>query len=81
MVQQESHYWVVDIIFIIKKTSHPWGLEVNKIYKDLVDRLTETTFDFNAGFYFGQRLCIALQRENVTSILGTLPSMTEWYFF
>lgn len=56
------------------ETLGPWGPGAHEIYKDLSKLLIESTGDQNAGFYFGQRISIAIQRGNAASILGTLPN-------
>ncbi|PZC80794.1 hypothetical protein B5X24_HaOG213781 [Helicoverpa armigera] len=36
-------------------------------------RLVDASRDQKAGYYLGQRISMAIQRGNATSLLGTLP--------
>ena len=55
------------------ETLGPWGPSAHLLYKDIAKRLADTSGDPRAGFYFGQKVSIAIQRGNAASLLGTLP--------
>ena len=50
-----------------------WGSDANAFIKDLGRRLAKITFDKRSTAFLRQRLSIAIQRGNATSVLGTLP--------
>jgi len=41
--------------------------------KEIARRLIDASHDQRAGFYFAQRISIAIQLGNAASLLGTLP--------
>ncbi|CAH2241279.1 jg3340 [Pararge aegeria aegeria] len=55
------------------ETLGPWGPEARALFKELSKRVIESTGDPRAGSYLGQRISLAIQRGNATSILGTVP--------
>nr|BAS21455.1 ornithine decarboxylase antizyme [Bombyx mori] len=54
----------------------PWGPEAKKFLTEISKRLKEVTHDAKAGWYFAQRVSLAVQRGNVASILGTVPPLS-----
>ncbi|PZC75609.1 hypothetical protein B5X24_HaOG205925 [Helicoverpa armigera] len=44
--------------------------------KEIIKQL-ESTRDQRAGLYFGRRICIAIQRGNAASLLGTIPADSD----
>ncbi|PZC80745.1 hypothetical protein B5X24_HaOG213969 [Helicoverpa armigera] len=59
------------------ETLGPWGPSAHLLARDISQRLVDTSRDPKAGFYFAQRLSIAIQRGNAASLLGTLPSDSD----
>ncbi|XP_062530416.1 uncharacterized protein LOC134200792 [Bombyx mori] len=55
------------------ETMGPWGPEAKNFLTEISKRLKEVTHDAKAGWYFAQRVSLAVQRGNVASILGTVP--------
>lgn len=55
------------------ETLGPWGPSAHLLFRELTKRLLESSRDQKAGLYLGQRISLAIQRGNVTSILGTFP--------
>ena len=59
------------------ETLGPWGPSAHALAKEISKRLVDTSRDPRAGFYFAQRLSIAIQRGNAASLLGTLPGDSD----
>lgn len=55
------------------ETLGPWGSGAHRLYRDLAKRLVEVSGDRRAGAFLGQRISLAIQRGNATSLLGTMP--------
>lgn len=54
------------------------GTDTFALYRVLAKRLVGSSGVQNAGFSFGQKLSINIQRGNDASIFGTFPSKTEF---
>ncbi|PZC84994.1 hypothetical protein B5X24_HaOG203315 [Helicoverpa armigera] len=61
----------------IVETLGPWGPSAHRLFREISKRLVESTRDQRAGLYFGQRICIAIQRGNAASLLGTIPADSD----
>ncbi|PZC73418.1 hypothetical protein B5X24_HaOG209551 [Helicoverpa armigera] len=59
------------------ETLGPWGPSAHRLFREIRKRLVESTRDQRAGLYFGQRICIAIQRGNAASLLGTIPADSD----
>lgn len=59
------------------ETMGPWGPAAKSLIKEISKRLTDLTRDQKAGTYLGQRISLAIQRGNVASFLGTLPTDSD----
>ncbi|CAH2241861.1 jg16250 [Pararge aegeria aegeria] len=58
--------------FVIE-TLGSWGPEARALFKELSERVIESTGDPRTGSYLGQRISFAIQRGNAARILGTVP--------
>lgn len=65
------HYIFVPLAF---ETMGCWGSEALTFVKELGRRLQERGNDARSGYYLMQRLSIAIQRGNATSVMGTFAS-------
>lgn len=52
----------------------PWGQNAHHLYNKMLHRLVETSCDQRDGYYFAQRISIAIQHGNAANLLGTIPS-------
>ncbi|RVE50392.1 hypothetical protein evm_004929 [Chilo suppressalis] len=60
------------------ETLGAWGPSAIRLFKEIAKRLVDITGDRRAGSYLGQRISLAIQRENAASIFGTLPKGTPF---
>uniref|UniRef100_A0A2H1VRU3 SFRICE_019335 n=1 Tax=Spodoptera frugiperda TaxID=7108 RepID=A0A2H1VRU3_SPOFR len=59
------------------ETLGPWGPGAYSLYKEIAHKLLDSTRDQKAGYFFGQKISIAIQRGNAASLLGTFPSDSD----
>ena len=53
------------------------GEEAENFFRELGRRITAVTGEMRATEFLFQRLSVAIQRGNVSSVLGTVDSMTD----
>ena len=56
------------------ETFGPWGPEGHKLIKDIGKKLKEVTGEPRSTLYLTQRISMAIQRGNSSSVQGTVPS-------
>uniref|UniRef100_A0A2H1WWI8 SFRICE_031586 n=1 Tax=Spodoptera frugiperda TaxID=7108 RepID=A0A2H1WWI8_SPOFR len=59
------------------ETLGPWSPGAHSLYKEIAHKLFDSTRDQKAGYFFGQKISIAIQRGNAASLLGTFPSDSD----
>lgn len=79
--KKKSKYKALQDRFIImpvaQETSGVWGDEALRFLKDVGQKITDSTNESRASHFLFQRMSVALQCSNVSSILGTLPPGKE----
>lgn len=55
-------YWLPYFKPFEVETLGPWGSCTHSVFKEILNRLVDTSRDPTAGFYFDQKLSIAIQR-------------------
>ena len=68
-----------DYIFtpIAVETFGSWGKQGHNLIRDIGQKLCDITGDKRSTFFLFQRISMAVQRGNATSILGTVSSTSN----
>ena len=56
------------------ETFGAWGPEGHKLIKEIGKKLKEVTSEQRSTFFLTQRISMAIQRGNSSSVQGTVPS-------
>ena len=60
------------------ETFGAWGPEGHKLIKEIGKKLKEVTGEQRSTFFLTQRISMAIQRGNSSSVQGTVPSTEGW---
>ena len=52
------------------ETLGPWSPSAHSRFKEIPKHLVDASRDTKAGFHLGQRLSVAIQRDNATRLFG-----------
>lgn len=63
-------------------TSGPWGPSAHRIFQDISKKNFDWSREQRAGLFFDQKISIAIQRDNASSVLGTfaIDRKVDYFF-
>ena len=58
---------------LLESYVRPWGPSAHLVFRDIAKRLVDSSRDQRPGLFLGQRISIAIHRDNAASLLSTCP--------